>query len=178
MLGIDISAGMLEKGQEAEESHPLGARYLLTDVTSPECVPAGAPFDVVVCSFGLSDIDDLDSALQTVARSLRPGGRFVFSLLHPCFPGAGEVSGSWAASGTYYDEGWWLPDGSLSSLRRQVGANHRMLATYFNALRAHHLHVEAVTEPPPPDTWTTGSRAKAARHPIFLVVSCCKVAIT
>jgi hypothetical protein len=31
----------------------------------------------------------------------------VFSILHPCFPGGGEISGSWPAGGSYRDEGWW-----------------------------------------------------------------------
>jgi ubiquinone/menaquinone biosynthesis C-methylase UbiE len=124
-----------------------------------------------VCSFGLSDIDDLDGALGTVSRALRPGGSFVFSILHPCFAGGPDVSGSWPTTGRYYDEGWWTADDRLSTLRRQVGANHRMLSTYVNALRRHDLWVAAIAEPPPPADWLD-QRADAARSPVFLIAHC------
>ena len=48
---------------------------------------SGETFDGVVCNYGLSDIDDLDGVLATVSRVLTPAGWFVFSILHPCFPG-------------------------------------------------------------------------------------------
>jgi ubiquinone/menaquinone biosynthesis C-methylase UbiE len=124
----------------------------------------------VVCNFGLSDIDDLDGALDTVHRVLRPGGSFVFSILHPCFPGAGAVSGAWAGGGRYYDEGYWVADGVASTLRRQVGANHRMLSTYLNALTRHGLRLRETAEPEPPSEWATTERSDAVRFPVFLVV--------
>ena len=125
-------------------------------------------FDAVVCSFGLSDIDDLAGAIATVARLLAPGGRFVFSLLHPCFVGGQDVSGSWPSWGSYHDEGWWVAGGVLSSLRRQIGANHRMLSTYVNTLRGHGLVIDRLAEPRPPEEWRE-RRLDAARFPVFLV---------
>jgi SAM-dependent methyltransferase len=125
-------------------------------------------FDAVVSTFGLSDIDNLDCAMATVARVLAPGGRFVFSLLHPCFGGGKDVSGSWPATGSYYDEGWWVADGALSSLRRQVGANHRTLSTYVNMLRSHGLGIDTIAEPHPACEWSA-QRPDAARLPVFLV---------
>jgi hypothetical protein len=103
----------------------------------------------VTCNFGLSDVDDLAGALAAVGITLRPGGCFVFSILHPCFPGTAEVSGSWPPSARYDDEGRWTADGALSSLRRQVGANHRMLSTYLNAFRRHGLWLDELAEPAP-----------------------------
>jgi hypothetical protein len=99
---------------------------------------------------------------------LAPAGSFVFSLLHPCFAGGTDVSGAWRSSGSYYDEGWWLPDGALSSLRRQVGTNHRMLSTYVNTLRRYGLTIDQLAEPGPPDAWTA-QRADTAGLPVFLV---------
>ncbi|HET8661543.1 MAG TPA: class I SAM-dependent methyltransferase [Micromonosporaceae bacterium] len=170
-LGVDISARLVAKARDAERDAPLGARYLVADASRAGAALADAAYDVATCCFGLSDIDDLDGALATVARALRPGGRFVLCVLHPCFPGAGEVSGSWPADGSYHDERWWAAGGALSTLRRQVGANHRTLSTYLNALRRHDLWVDAVAEPEPPAGWVA-TRAEAARYPVFLVVRC------
>jgi SAM-dependent methyltransferase len=172
VVGVDISAALIAKARAAEQERPLGIRYVHEDIASPEHSPL-TDFDVVVCSFGLNDIDDLDAALDTISGALRPGGRFVASLLHPCFPGAGDVSGAWPPTRRYYDEGWWLAGGALSSLRRQVGTNHRMLSTYVNALLRHDLRIDHLAEPPPPQQWS-GPRAEAARYPVFLAVRCAK----
>jgi SAM-dependent methyltransferase len=119
----------------------------LLDVTSPDAL-VGEPFDSVSCNFGLSDIDDLDAALATVQRVLRPGGRFVFSILHPCFAGWGETApSSWPPDRSYYDELWWQPNNP--GFRGKVGANHRTVATYLNALTQHQLVSERSNEPRP-----------------------------
>jgi SAM-dependent methyltransferase len=172
VTGVDISARLIERALAAEHARPLGIRYLHADAAAVDWLP-GAEFDIVTCNFGLSDIDDLDHALASAARLLRAGGQFVFSILHPCFPGGENVSGAWPAAGTYYTEGWWRADGELSSLRRQVGACHRTLATYLNTLRQHGLWLDAIAEPSPPAGWIT-ARPDAARSPVFLAARCLK----
>jgi len=172
VTAVDLSTALLEKARAAEGQEPLGICYLHADIASGGLAHAGT-FDAVSCSFGLSDIDDLDGALRTVSKALQPGGPFVFSLLHPCFSGGGPVSGSWPSGATYYDEGWWLPEGRASSLRRRVGANHRMLSTYLNSLAAHGLHLDRIAEPAPPAEWTDRA-IDASRLPAFLVVRCLK----
>jgi SAM-dependent methyltransferase len=172
VVGVDLSVALLDKARVMEDHDPLGIEYVQADVTA-NWSPPGEAFDAVSCSFGLSDIDDLDACVDAVDRGLRPGGRFVFSLLHPCFAGGGEVSGSWSPAGSYADEGWWAADGQRSTLRRVVGANHRMLSTYVNALRAHDLVLDAMTEPAPPPEWVEQA-PEAARFPVFLVAGCVK----
>jgi SAM-dependent methyltransferase len=171
VVGVDISGALLDIARANEQRQPLGITYVHGDAASP-AVLAGETFDVVVCGFGLSDIDDLDGVLQTVARVLRAGGSFVFSILHPCFPGWGEtVSSSWPTGGGYYQEGWWLSQAASSTLRQRVGANHRRLSTYLNALIAHGLAIDEVAEPPFPEHWVT-LIPEADPVPVFLTVRC------
>ncbi|SEF75779.1 Methyltransferase domain-containing protein [Nonomuraea solani] len=170
VLGADISAVLIGKARAAERDEPLGIRYEHADVTRPGPLDPG-PFDAVVCSFGLSDIDDLDGAVATAAGALRPGGVFACSILHPCFPGGRGVSGSWGER--YHAEGWWRADGELSALRRQVGANHRTLSTYLNTFRRHGLWLDELAEPEPAAGWAE-RRPDAARFPVFLVMRCVK----
>jgi SAM-dependent methyltransferase len=171
VVGVDISHALIAKAQTAERQNPLGVRYVHADISSPDTDLGQGRYDLAVCHFGLSDIDDLGLALATVVGHLHPAGRFVFSILHPCFPGGGQISGSWPTTGTYYDEGWWAADGDLSTLRHEVGANHRTLSTYLNALRSEDLWIERLIEPVPPDDWTA-ARVEAAHHPVFLVANC------
>jgi 2-polyprenyl-3-methyl-5-hydroxy-6-metoxy-1,4-benzoquinol methylase len=172
VTGVDLSAALIDKALAQEAREPLSVTYFQGDIGAT-AVAFDGRFDAVICSFGLSDIDDLDAAIAAVAGALRPAGVFAFCLLHPCFPGDGPISGSWPSTGTYYDEGWWLPQGHASSLRRKVGANHRTLATYLNAMTAHGLLLDRLAEPPPPKTWRD-SGMTAATFPVFLAGRCSK----
>ena len=165
----DVSASLLDRAHQMERDQPLGITYHHLDVTRSAAFFDGH-FDLIVCNFGLSDIDDLDDVLANVHRWLQPGGRFIASLLHPCFGGGDDVSASWPTDQTYYDEGSWRADGTRSLLRRVVGANHRTLSTYLNSLVAHGLVPEAFDEPRPEPDWTT-SRPMARRQPVYLVIT-------
>ncbi|HEV7758845.1 MAG TPA: class I SAM-dependent methyltransferase [Acidimicrobiales bacterium] len=170
VVGLDISTELIKRARQTEARTSWGIEYEIGDVADPD-VLAGTTFDAVVCNFGMSDIDDIDGACATVARLLRPGGRFVFSILHPCFGGTASVCGSWPSNGTYYDERWWRADRELSTLRREVGANHRTLSTYLNTLTGNGLQLEATAEPRPEESWTI-ERPEAAVQPVYLVVAC------
>jgi SAM-dependent methyltransferase len=147
LTGVDISAALLARAQRYEAADPLGICYLHADVTV-RGVLEGQVFDGVVCNYGLSDIDDLGGVLGNVARWLRPGGWFVFSLLHPCFPGwDSDAPSSWPPDQGYYLEGWWLA--SNTGYRGKVGSHHRMISTYLNALTRYGLVLDWAVEPPP-----------------------------
>lgn len=174
VTGIDLSGELLQRARSHDDDANLTIEYRLGDVANPD-VLEGAEFDLVVSNFGLSDIDDLDGVCRTVGRVLVAGGRFIFSILHPCFAGAPGVSGSWPTRGSYYVEGWWRADGELSVLRRQVGANHRMLSTYLNSLVRNGLAIEQVLEPRPEAEWVQ-NRPGSGSQPVYLVVLCRRTA--
>jgi SAM-dependent methyltransferase len=173
VTGIDISASLLARAREIERDKPLGVRYLHSDVTAGGILESAA-FDKATCSFGLSDIDDLSGAIAAVAAALRPGGTFVFSILHPCFAGGRDISGSWPDTGSYYDEGRWTATGGRSGLRQRVGASHRMLSTYHSALRCHGFWLDQMVEPLPRQDWDPAHDAD--RKPVFLVARSLKPA--
>ena len=148
VLGVDVSAAMLSKARAAG---PAGITYLRADVTGAPTWWDGQPFDGCTCELALMDIDDLAGALATVAAVLRPGGWFVASIVHPCFPGNGRGQSSWPPGGGYEREGWWTSPGhNPEGVRIRVGATHRKLSTVLNALRDAGLEAERFAEPPAP----------------------------
>ena len=148
VLGVDVSAAMLSKARAAG---PAGITYLRADVTGAPTWWDGRPFDGCTCELALMDIDDLAGALATVAAVLRPGGWFVASVMHPCFPGNGRGQSSWPPGGGYEREGWWTSPGhNPEGVRIRVGATHRKLSTVLNALRDAGLEAERFAEPPAP----------------------------
>jgi SAM-dependent methyltransferase len=170
LTGLDISAALLAKAQAREAAEPLGITYLHADVTAAD-VLAGRVFDGVVCNYGLSDIDDLDGLLANVARWLNPGGWFVFSLLHPCFPGwDSDAPSSWPPDQGYYREGWWLA--SNTGYRGRAGASHRMISTYLNSLTRHGLVLDRAAEPPPGPEWDQRRPPGAVPVPFYFAARC------
>src|SRR5215467_11335421 len=61
--------------------------YRVVDVTNRQAlVDLGvAAFDGALCNMALMDIADINPLMSALALLLRPNGRFVFSVLHPCF---------------------------------------------------------------------------------------------
>jgi SAM-dependent methyltransferase len=173
VTGADVSDVLLERARAAGADEPLGVAYLNVDVTSAGAL-AGEVFDAVACNHGLADIDDLDGVLATVERVLRPGGRFVFSLLHPCFPGWDEdAPSSWQTAAGYHAEGWWLA--SNPGIRGKVGSSHRMLSTYLNSLVRHRLTIEEAAEPeatPHVRERQLAAQPGAGPLPMFLALRC------
>lgn len=112
----------------------------------------------------LSDIEDLDGTLQAVATILGADGWFVFSIMHPCFPGTDQKLPSWPPGG-YFDERWWTTEGD--GVRGRVGAHHRTLGNYLNSLIRAGLSIECTDEPGYPTvavpTWLA-VKCRRAQH--------------
>jgi SAM-dependent methyltransferase len=148
VTGIDVSAAMLSK---ARAVGPENIAYVHTDVTQEPDWWDGRPFDGCTCELALMDIDDLAGALCTVSAVLRQDGWFIASIVHPCFPGSEKGQSSWPPGDGYDGEGWWTsPDHNPDGVRIRVGATHRKLSTFLNALLDAGLEADRFVEPPAP----------------------------
>ncbi len=151
VVGIDISARLLEIARRHEATEPRGIEYLQDDARSLDRV-ADSAFDGVVCFMALMDIPELAPTCQAVARILKADGWFVFAILHPCYntPASGELATpeGWVRTvGDYFAEGYWRSD-ARTGPPGKVGAYHRTLSTYVNALADAGLALERISEPP------------------------------
>lgn len=175
VLGVDLSAALIEKAHASQRDRPLAVAYLHADASSPSIITE-EQFDGVICHFGLGDIDDLDGVAATIQRGVRPGGFFVFSLLHPCFPGweAKQANPSWQPGHGYYEERWWRASGPAHGIRPRVGANHRMLSTYLNTFAQHGLLLEELAEPLPPPDWLV-EPPSSGPVPMYFVARCRRI---
>jgi len=163
-VGIDLSGKLLAIARRYEATAPSGAAYLRDDAHTLGSVRE-AVFDGVVCHMALMDIPDHAATLRAVSRVLRPGGWFVFSVLHPCYntPMSGESAGARGGicrtvSG-YFAEGFWRAD-DRPGPPGQIGAYHRTLSTYVNTLTAAGFILERMSEP-------TATAMLAERRPIW-----------
>jgi SAM-dependent methyltransferase len=82
VVAMDLSAGMLRHAREAEERSGVRVPLVQADALALP-FPSGA-FDVVCTAFGaIPFVADSGAAMREVARVLRPGGSWVFSITHP-----------------------------------------------------------------------------------------------
>lgn len=77
VVGIDLSAEMLEYGREKIERRGLSSRISLVkgDAANPP-FPDDA-FDAALVGFGVRNFEDLEAGLRGIGRVLRPGGTLV-----------------------------------------------------------------------------------------------------
>ena len=85
VVGIDFSEEMI--GLARARAGALDVDFRVVDATDHEALLGlgEAAFDGALCNMALMDIADIRPLMTALARLLRPDGRFVFSVLHPCF---------------------------------------------------------------------------------------------
>jgi SAM-dependent methyltransferase len=144
-VGFDISADQLRFARRRHRAVARADIGLLP--VRDESVP------VVVGMFFHTDLEDFAAVVGQVARCLRPGGRFIYAGLHPCFigpfvnrmsesdenrlhflPGYGRVGWASRASG----------DGT--GLGGRVGFHHKTLASFLGAIVSSGLRIRDVRE--------------------------------
>jgi SAM-dependent methyltransferase len=82
VVALDLSAGMLRHAREAGERSGVRVPLVQADALALP-FPSGA-FDIVCTAFGaIPFVADSGAAMREVARVLRPGGSWVFSITHP-----------------------------------------------------------------------------------------------
>ena len=94
VLGIDISAEMINKARQEEEARPMGRlTYIVGDVAKQEVAKKASDvvgpegFDLVACVFVFNyvSIQDMYATMKAAYSLLKPGGTFLFSVPHPAF---------------------------------------------------------------------------------------------
>jgi ubiquinone/menaquinone biosynthesis C-methylase UbiE len=170
-LGLDISQALLAI---AREQFPECV-FQHEDAQSLSSVD-NASFDLLVSNFALMDIPDLQAVYQAVWRVLKPKGRFIFTLTHPCFQAPhsetlqeeGQFRGRIIKQ--YREEGAWKSSMS-TGIRGRVGANHRQLSSYLNGLIQAGFSLVHFAEPllPVADYESTNMQEMSEIPSIFLV---------
>ncbi len=153
VTGVDISRNLLRHAMEHSDGH--GITYILDDAQSLNQL-SDASMDAVICHMALMDIPDLTATVSSVRRILVDHGRFVFTILHPCFFSPFDAEnpredldeeGRFKAVrvSRYGLEGKWYSDGS--GMCGTLGSHHRTLSTYFNTLIKSGFQLSEISEP-------------------------------
>jgi 2-polyprenyl-3-methyl-5-hydroxy-6-metoxy-1,4-benzoquinol methylase len=87
VLACDFSPVFLERARARTTERADRIEYRLTDLSDRQQVLAlgAGRFDAAVCGMALMDMATITPLVEGLRVLLKPGGRFVFSVLHPCF---------------------------------------------------------------------------------------------
>lgn len=172
-VGIDISQKMLD---EARRKFPSPAiRFLRMPIEDYDYPPE--QFDAVLSSLAFHYIESFDDICRKVARTLLPGGSFVFSAEHPVFTAEGSQQWIRGDAGeplhwpvdNYYIEG----KRSAVFLGEPVAKYHRTLTAYVNGLLAAGFEITGLVEPQPEAALldTVPGMRDELRRPMMLILS-------
>ena len=87
VLATDFSSGMLERAKARTAAVVDRIELRRVDATDPdELASLGeGRFDAAVSNMALMDMIEVAPLFAALTRLVKPGGRFVFTLCHPCF---------------------------------------------------------------------------------------------
>jgi len=95
VVAFDASATMIERVRKRTAGDQYSVQYRVLDAADADGLLrlGERSFDRAVANMALMDIGAVEPLLTSLARLLRPGGTFVFSVAHPCFqpPGSRKV---------------------------------------------------------------------------------------
>lgn len=162
VTGVDVTEPLVEAASRAAELEGLPIVHCVADLAQ---IPfEDESFDSVVCNHVVADLEDLEGSLAEIARVLRPAGRVVIMMLHPCFYGArSENSGQrrMLSAGEYFETRTFEQEFVVSGItsRARVKIWMRPMEAYISALVNNGLYIEDLREPHPPleevrsDSW-------------------------
>lgn len=87
VTALDHSASFIERASERSVGYEDKIEFCVANASDTEALLAlpGTPFDAAVCTMGLMDMAVITPLAEALPKLLKPGGRFVFSVLHPVF---------------------------------------------------------------------------------------------
>ena len=88
VIASDFSEKFVERARRHTDAEGIeNVEFHVADATDEAQLRAlsAEPFDAAVCTMAMMDMAELAPMLRAIRSILRPGGRFVFSVTHPCF---------------------------------------------------------------------------------------------
>lgn len=150
VVGVDPSKEMIRiaKREYGDDDNVEFYSQSIQDFSSKTTME----FDIAVSNMSLITIEDLDGALLGINSLLKPSGKFIFNITHPCFWNQYrqyESEKSFEYEKEHAQRGRFIISNDLHGLPSPTTHFHRPLKKYFQSLRNSLFIVEGIEEPFP-----------------------------
>lgn len=171
VVGIDISRRMLEIAAEKNGDERIEYRCAAMEDVA---FPANA-FDAVISSLAFHYVRDFAPLVRNIAKWLKAGGAFVFSVEHPVFTAYGTQDWHYDSQGNilHFPVDRYYYEGSREAifLGEKVVKYHRTLTTYLHTLLQNGFVLQHVIEPQPPaEMLHMAGMQDEMRRPMMLLI--------
>lgn len=95
VLGVDASGKLIGAARQRYGGEKKAA-FLRADACAPGDWADGS-FDAAACVMAVHDVPDADGLMRNLSAALKPGGRLVIVMMHPCFRIPKESHWGWDA---------------------------------------------------------------------------------
>jgi len=147
VTGIDLSDRQVEFARKLAASNGVAATFLQGDAQDLSAIPEASQ-DVVFSAYALQFVAHMDRCFSEVARVLRAGGSFVFSLDHPFWYCLAEQE--MVVESSYFDTTYWYEwEQAGLPARPRMTEHHRTVGEWYRLLRAAGFEVVKMVEPEP-----------------------------
>jgi len=97
VTATELSPQLIELARKRTELRPeLAGRVTFAQLDASDAeqlaAVAGGPYDAAVCNMVIMDMIEVDPLFQGIPHLLKPGGRFVFTVMHPVLNNSGGTS--------------------------------------------------------------------------------------
>ncbi len=162
VVASDFSPRMIELARSRTHEQTERIEYHVADATDSTqlLALAGAEkrrFDAAVCINAIMDMPLIEPLFQSVAQLLKPDGRFVFTVMHPCFNGEAitmqaelpdyEQKPTYAIKVSRYLSGEVVKGLAISTQPQQQYYWHRPLHLLLNSAFSSGLVMDRLEEP-------------------------------
>lgn len=179
VTGVDLSPRMIAHARRMEDEAPLGIAYHVADAAEIAALFPPASFDLAVSCMAMQDVPEVPAVLAAVHAVLRPGGRFIASITHPCtetplrrWERAEDGTKRWLCIDRYFERGpidcewsgWGEPTFTTPAL-------HATIEDWFAWITGAGFTVRGFREPRPTDEAIRAvpRLQAAARVPYYII---------
>ena len=146
VVGVDFSPRMIEVARK----HNLELDFRV-DSTSELATCSNQEFDLLVSNYVLMDTPELEAAVGSFFRVLKPGATAIVVFSHPCFPAGRATPGKGDAISYHFPQSYFeqarMVDPPWGHFKAEFVWYHRPLEDYFRAFTGAGFQVAALEEP-------------------------------
>ena len=87
VVAFDFAQEMILHARKRTTENPDRIEYLVLDATDEKTLVSlgKSRFDAALCNMALFDMAEIEPLMRALVQVLKPKGKFVFSIMHPCF---------------------------------------------------------------------------------------------